>query len=125
LAYQVLLVDDDDDNRFMFSQLVLGLECDVHQAGSGPEAEEVAKAKTPNLVLLDVMMPGQNGYETCRNMRRDGFKGKVILLSALPVEVGQNRAKDCGANGYLQKPVTREVLKRFLDAAKSEQEASQ
>src|SRR4051794_18492418 len=98
----------------MFVQLVRELDCTVDEAANGPQAETVATETSPDLVLLDVMMPGQNGYETCRNLRRKGYNGKVILVSALPLEVGLNRAKDCGANGYLQKPITRDVLRKYI-----------
>ena len=72
MTYKVLLVDDDDDNRFMFVQMVRELDCTVDEAASGQQAETMAHANIPDLVLLDVMMPIQNGYETCRNLRRSG-----------------------------------------------------
>ena len=111
----VLIVDDDMDWRLLLRQRLIQSNCETLQARNGEEGESMAMDKQPDLVLLDIMMPIQDGYQTCKNLRDKGYTGRIVLMSAMKEDVGQQKATDCQANGYLQKPIASQTLKLHLD----------
>ncbi|MBK7863515.1 MAG: hybrid sensor histidine kinase/response regulator [Archangiaceae bacterium] len=103
---RVLVVDDDDDVRRL-SKLRLREHYEVLEADSGPAALEAIATQQVDLVLMDVMMPGMTGLETCRRIKaqpRDTFL-PVVLLTALDDQDSRNRGLDAGADDYLSKPI--------------------
>ena len=76
---------------------------DVEQVGDGPTALNRALSGTPDLVVLDVMLPGMDGFEVCRRMRRS-VTTPVVLLTALGAESDRITGLEIGADDYLTKP---------------------
>src|SRR5262249_1992857 len=93
----------------------MGHEC--LEAGDGEEGERMALEHAPSVVFMDIMMPDQDGKETCKRLRAQGFTGFVALISALPEAAGMAHAREAGAGGYLAKPVETETLKAFTEYA--------
>jgi CheY-like chemotaxis protein len=96
----VLVVDDENDIREAVAELLAEEGYQVLGAGDGAEALRKARAFHPSVVLLDLMMPGMNGWEFCAERKRDPELERipVIVLSAL------GRVPGIDAAGYLQKP---------------------
>lgn len=111
-ACHVLIVDDEDDlvDLLQYNLRRAGFETSV--ARNGVEALERARAEAPDLVILDVMMPGMNGLEVCRRMRQDAHLRHIpiLMLTARTDEADQVRGLDVGADIYLGKPVSVPVL---------------
>jgi two-component system sensor histidine kinase/response regulator len=106
----VLVVDDEPVNRALIRATIAGF-CDVLEAGSGPEAFEQLTARSVDLVLLDVMMPGMNGYEVCRRIKDEAADYlPVLLVTALGEQADRNRGLESGADDFLTKPVDRREL---------------
>jgi DNA-binding NtrC family response regulator len=106
-TYTILIVDDEEPNRKLMSRL---LSCDqytLHTAGNGIEAVELAKRINPDLVLLDVLMPGQDGAETCRILKNTEETSQipVIMLTASLDKDVKLHCLRAGANDFLAKPV--------------------
>jgi len=100
---RILLVDDDPK---LVPLLVRGLVHDgfeVHAVGDGPSAIEAARAERPHLVLLDITMPGPDGLEVCRAMRRE-HQIPIIMLTARDDVLDKVTALDQGADDYVVKP---------------------
>jgi DNA-binding response OmpR family regulator len=100
----VLVVDDDPQLRAL---LRMALELDqfvVEEAASGAEALEFIVTREPDLVLLNVLMPGLNGIETCRWIRAQSGV-QIIMLSGLSYETDIVAALEAGANDYCVKPI--------------------
>ena len=76
----------------------------VTVAGSGEEALEIAGELAPDLVVLDVRMPGIDGFETLRRMRADGSKAPVLMLTARDEEMDKVIGLEMGADDYMTKP---------------------
>lgn len=106
-VYTILIVDDEEPALKLMSRL---LSCDqyiLHTAGNGREAVELAEKINPDLILLDVMMPGLDGSETCSILKNtEGIKQiPVIMLTANPDKDIKLRCLSAGANDFLAKPV--------------------
>lgn len=102
----ILVVDDDHRNRALL-RACLEDEHDVVEAASGEEALARAAAAPPDLVLLDVLMPGLGGHEVCRRLK--ALSGErflpVILLTALSARDDRHRGLEAGADDFLNKPI--------------------
>jgi two-component system alkaline phosphatase synthesis response regulator PhoP len=110
----VLTVDDDPTLRALMIVMLKRLNCQPIAAESGIEAERMLASFHPKLVLLDIMMPMQDGYETCRHLRLRGYWGRVLFVSANPIE--PEKVKACGADGFIQKPITLMTLAQQVNA---------
>jgi serine/threonine protein kinase len=113
-AAKVLVVEDEDDLR---NGIGIKLRRDgfhVLTASNGPDASRIACAECPDLVLLDVMLPGMNGFDVCRTLRNNGFDAPVIMLSARSEETDRVTGLEIGANDYVTKPFSmRELVARI------------
>jgi DNA-binding response OmpR family regulator len=112
----ILVVDDQQENLYLLKVLLTSHGYEVVEAQSGPEALERLDEQHCNLILLDIMMPGMDGYEVCRRIRSGGNHSQVpiILLTAKRDVESKVRGLDVGANDYLTKPFDRqEILARI------------
>ncbi len=111
---KILVVDDEPDLR---RGLRVNLErhgYEVVTAGAAEEALELAFGERPDLIVLDVMLPGMDGFEACTELRRRGFRSPIILLTARSEVVDRIVGLEIGADDYLTKPfVLRELVARI------------
>lgn len=123
----LLVVADDEPVNLQILDSFLRLEgYRVHTAEDGVTAVQLIEKEKPELVLLDIMMPGMNGYEVCQEIRKQYDHGQlpVILLTALSQNNDRIKGFDCGANDYLTKPFNKQELaariRAHLTASKAE-----
>jgi PAS domain S-box-containing protein len=102
----VLIVDDDEDSRTLFGDMLGRVGFDVYAAAGGMEAGEVFSSVHPAVVLMDLWMPGVDGNEATRLIREseDGWAAKVIALTANVSEAVRERALAAGADAFMTKP---------------------
>jgi two-component system KDP operon response regulator KdpE len=115
-AGKVLVVDDDPQIRRVMKATLVGHGYEVIEARTGEEALEKIPGEMPNLVLLDMNMPGMGGLETCRSLRA-GSDIPVIILSVRNSEKDKVAALDAGADDYVTKPFSIEELLARIRAA--------
>ncbi len=115
--YTVLTIDDDADMRTLLEIMLERFGCCTIGADNGIDGIAQALDKHPDLILLDVMMEGTKGYEVCTTLRALGYTGRIVLLSAIPVDIGRGRARACGANDFVGKPISSGTLRTQLEAA--------
>jgi DNA-binding response OmpR family regulator len=77
---------------------------EVHTAEDGDAGLELAREKQPDLVVIDIMLPGTNGFSICKTLRGEGFAGGIIMLTARKEEVDKVRGLNMGADDYVTKP---------------------
>jgi CheY-like chemotaxis protein len=107
----VLIVDDNSVNRFVVRKMLHSLGAEVSEAASGEEALAWLSRSEADVVLLDIEMPGMDGYDTCRHLRaREDEPNIVIALSAYALPEHEERAMEVGIDGYMHKPTTRALL---------------
>lgn len=111
-TYRILVVDDEPHIRQILKFALEKAEYHVITAADGDEALIQMEKTKPNLVLLDVMMPGMDGFEVCRKMREDFVLSQipVIMLTAKGDLTEKVRGLEGGANDYLVKPYSNEEL---------------
>ena len=107
---RVLLIEDD---TAIARSLKEGLEDEayvVDVANDGSEGYRTAVADDYDVIILDIMLPGMNGYEVCRALRNDGNKTPILMLTARDTERDIVEGLDTGADDYLAKPFSFDVL---------------
>jgi serine/threonine protein kinase len=111
---KILIVEDEDDLRRGIAMKLSREGFVALSAANGQEAMRIAAAERPHLIVLDVMLPGMNGLDICRELRRRGFEAPIIMLSAKSEEIDRVVGLEIGANDYVTKPFSmRELLARI------------
>ena len=110
--YKVLIVDDEALN-IEFLQTLLSEEINVIFATSGEDALAIVKANRPDMILLDIMMPGMDGYEVCKRLKGDELTKDipVIFVTAKEGPEEEARGLQLGAIDYITKPFNPEIVK--------------
>ena len=115
----VLVVDDEKDIRETIAQGLNRHGYEASVAANGQEALDAANARTPDLILLDIAMPGIDGYETCALLKKDIRHKNVPIIFLTGKDLDPRgivqRIEQLGAKGYLPKPST---LQELLDKVK-------
>ena len=103
----ILVVDDNKDNAEIMRQYLEAQGYPITVAYNGEEALGLLDTAKPSIVLLDVMMPGKDGWETCRLMKQHPVLGKtmrIIMVTALNAWDDKREALQTGADDYVEKP---------------------
>ena len=108
----ILVVDDVPENIDVLTGILRG-EYRVRAATNGPSALALARKSPPDLILLDIMMPGMDGYEVCRQLKSDLATRKVpvIFVTAMDDEEDESRGFDVGCVDYITKPVSPAIVR--------------
>ena len=115
----ILVVDDQIRSRRVIVQLLEPLGFEIVEADDGAEAIRILESKTPDLMLLDVMMPDMNGYEVCRRARaiKHCAEIPIIMTTALDDRQAKLEGLEAGADEFLTKPVDRLELRSRVQLA--------
>jgi DNA-binding response OmpR family regulator len=113
---KVLIVDDESSMVSVLQRHVSNAGYEFSSATNGQEALDRIETDDPDLVLLDLMMPGMNGFETCRRIRENEKTKKlpVLIITALRSEADSASATACGANEFIVKPIDGPLLAKRL-----------
>lgn len=113
MSRKKLLVVDDVPENLIIAYKILRKDYEVIGANSGRDALQIVAATRPDLILLDIMMPGMDGFEVCRILKEDASLRDipVIFITALSDELDEARGFQSGAVDYITKPFKPTVLK--------------
>ena len=111
-SLKILVVDDLAANRLLVSKHLQRAGHSIVEAASGQEAIDQFEAEQPDIIILDIMMPGMNGYEAAQEIkaRANGHWTPIIFLSALSKGEEQVKGLEAGGDDYLTKPVNLDML---------------
>lgn len=117
-SFKILIVDDNDSDRLILQKIVEALGHSTITASNGAEAIKVFTKQTPDLVLLDAMMPVMDGYEAARRIKQLNTEGfvPIIFLTSLTEANLLAQCLEVGGDDFLSKPYNRIILKAKLDA---------
>ncbi len=120
MAKVILIIEDDPKSLKLIRDLLQLSGFTTIEATDGKQGVELAKAKKPDLILMDIMMPKMDGYTACNAIRTDKATKAipVVMLTVLDSELNKELGRDVGADGYITKPFTRQelldVISQFL-----------
>ena len=112
----ILVVDDDPEIVTMLNTRLTKRGYKVATAGDGHKAIEIAKREKPDVVLLDVMMPGKSGWEVARALKQDPVTQhvKIVMVSAIGEKTNEITAPIYGADAHVDKPFEFEKLEKVI-----------
>ncbi|MBA2242566.1 MAG: response regulator [Chthoniobacterales bacterium] len=111
----VLLIEDDDESRRATSELFAREDWTVFEAGDGEVGIELALKHRPEVIVCDLLMPKANGFQVCRAIRQQLQPTKIIVVSGRDYGVDRTGALEAGADEYLVKPITWDLLSSSID----------
>jgi two-component system alkaline phosphatase synthesis response regulator PhoP len=108
---KILIVDDEVGIRLMVVRM-LGEDYTVLEAADGEEAVTLTRLHKPSLVLMDILMPGKDGYSACHEIKTDleTRSTPVVMVSAIGHKLNERLSAEVGADGYITKPFSVEKL---------------
>jgi len=119
MAKRILIVDDEDDIRELVHVSLEDEGYEIYEASDGNEALAKAREHRPDLVILDVMIPGKTGYEVCEELKKDPQTKNVfvLFLSARGKAASQLTGKTKGGDEFMTKPFEPGELRRMVRKA--------
>ena len=122
----ILIIEDDAQNRQLVRLAAEAQSYNLSEATSGDEGLEMARANNPDLILLDINMPGMSGLDVCRKLRAEGSLVPIIMLTAKSDTIDKVVGLEVGADDYVTKPFeVRELMARIgAHLRRSEAEAA-
>ncbi|HWM43768.1 MAG TPA: response regulator, partial [Burkholderiales bacterium] len=107
MAERILVVDDLRTNAEMVAGLLRNLGYEIEMAGDGEEALEMVRARTPDMVITDIMMPRMDGYELCQRLRAAPGTALLPVILVTSADPATERVKgiEAGADDFISKPV--------------------
>jgi len=107
---KLALIEDDHDLANMIKAFLSSEGFDVSWADNGLDGVDLILKEQPDLVVMDIMMPGIDGVEVCRRIRDADFSSPILMLTAKDDDLSEVTSLNSGADGYLNKPVRPHIL---------------
>lgn len=114
---KILLIEDNEHNRYLLTFLLTQHGYDVVVAENGPEGIAVANEIEPSLVLLDIQLPGMDGYAVARELRQHKSLADTVVVAVTSYAMPGDREKalEAGCTGYIEKPIDPETFVREME----------
>ncbi len=112
MSKRVLVVEDHEDNMRIMSDMLASAGYEVIKAVTGDEGVAMAATHKPDLILMDVMLPGLDGYEATRRIKDNAAQRHipVIAITSYAMDGEESRAEEAGCDAYFSKPVSPRAL---------------
>ncbi len=111
-AWKILVVDDNRDSRELVVKILGRRGLDLYQAVDGPDALQQVASNRPDLILMDISLPGMDGYEVTRRLKQDQRSAAIpiIALTAHAMKGDREKALAAGCDDYIAKPINIHTL---------------
>lgn len=109
---RILVVEDNEKNMYLISFILRKNSCEVIEARSGEEGIELALKEKPDLVIMDIQLPGIDGLEATKRIRESEADGQlpIVALTSFAMVGDKEMALNAGCTGYLEKPINPETF---------------
>ncbi len=118
MTKRILVVEDQEDNRTIVRDLLTNAGYEVIEATTGTDGVSVAKAERPDLILMDIQLPGIDGYEAARQIKADPSTERtpIIAVTSYALSGDENKAIEAGCDAYFAKPFSpRKLLDKIRE----------
>jgi two-component system cell cycle response regulator DivK len=118
MGKRILVIEDQEDNRQILRDLLTNADFQVIEAEDGESGLAAAAAQKPDLILMDVQLPGIDGYEATRRLKGDAALQDVpvIAVTAHALSGAEDQARAAGCDGYISKPISpRQLLAKVRE----------
>jgi two-component system, cell cycle response regulator DivK len=115
---QVLVIEDQEDNRQILRDLLTNADFEVIEAVDGEAGLAAAAEHRPDLILMDIQLPGIDGYEATRRLKADAALHAipVIAITAYDLNEAEDKAREAGCDAYMSKPISpRQLLAKVRE----------
>lgn len=112
---KIAVIEDDENLRFLVTHRLSAEGYTVVEASDGIAGEKLVMDESPDIVLLDWMLPGKQGYEVCDSVRKQGFENLIIMVTAKAQDVDKIEAYSVGISDYVTKPFNMDVLVALIE----------
>jgi len=114
---KVLVIEDNEQNLYLMNFLLTKHGFDVREAHDGREGIEAARAEKPDLILLDIQLPGMSGHDVARELRRDARLASVPIVAVTSYAMPGDREEvlAAGCTGYIEKPINPDTFVSQLE----------
>lgn len=115
--HSILIVDDNQSNLSLMEAVLELEDLEIRTATDAEEAASVLKSFEPNLILMDIQLPGMDGLELTRRLKSDPATQKIIIvaLTAYAMKGDEERALAAGCDGYITKPIDTRTFPKLID----------
>jgi len=112
MSHRILVIEDHEDNRRIVRDLLTSAGYTLIEAAAGDEGVALAERERPDLILMDIQLPGLDGYEATRRIKAnpDLAKIPIIVVTSYALSGDEAKAMAAGANGYVSKPFSPRAL---------------
>ncbi len=102
---KILVVDDDPGDVRLITEVLshAGYEAEIIDAQTGEEGITKAKELSPDLIFVDTLLPGMDGFEVCQKIKDENISSKVIVMTGATEAINAAKAQEVGADGYIAK----------------------
>lgn len=120
---RILMIEDNEQNRYLASFLLEASDWKMFQAEDGPSGLELARTVDPALILLDIQLPGMDGYAVARALRAEPGSASVpiVAVTSYAMAGDRERCMEAGCDGYIEKPIDPQTfvaqVERFIKEA--------
>jgi CheY-like chemotaxis protein len=115
---RILYIEDNESNMYLVTYILQSRGHEVLQAWDGAEGVDLARSALPDLILLDIQLPGMDGYETARRIRAEAELAgiPVVALTSYAMAGDKEKALGAGCNGYIEKPINPDTFVAQIEA---------
>jgi two-component system, cell cycle response regulator DivK len=120
----ILIVEDNDKNLKLVRDVLQVKGYETIEAGTAEDGIELARSRSPDLILMDIQLPGMNGIDALKVLRADASTARipVVAVTASVMQQDRNLITEAGFDGYIAKPIN---LKEFIDTVRAMLERKQ
>ena len=117
MSIKILVIEDNENNRYLIGYILKKYGHEVVEATNGEKGVELALKELPDLILMDIQLPGMDGLEATRQIRASEANGgiPIIALTSYAMAGDKERALKAGCTGYIEKPIDPETIMANLE----------
>lgn len=118
MSRDILLIEDNENNRYLATYLLEARGHRVRSAASGPAGVEAATRSVPDVILLDIQLPGMDGYDVARALRSNPALASlpIIAVTSYAMPGDREKALAAGCTGYIEKPIDPDTFGEQVEA---------